>query len=182
MDLLILFLLLLIIIICLIVATYAYLYNKFQDVIIRINEVEATIDTNLRNKYDLLNKSISIIKGNVKIEDDIFDEIVKLRSRKISNFDLDRKLILAFNEFNSVKSQNKELNKSEELNKIEKDIEDIDNKLTTFREYYNENITKYNRLVKAFPTNIIALTNKYEEILFFDRKDMNDEDYNDFKL
>ena len=77
MDLLILFLLLLIIIICLIVATYAYLYNKFQDVIIRINEVEATIDTNLRNKYDLLNKSISIIKGNVKIEDDIFDEIVK---------------------------------------------------------------------------------------------------------
>ena len=61
MDLLILFLLLLIIIICLIVATYAYLYNKFQDVIIRINEVEATIDTNLRNKYDLLNKSISII-------------------------------------------------------------------------------------------------------------------------
>ncbi len=182
MDLLILFLLLLIIIICLIVATYAYLYNKFQDVIIRINEVEATIDTNLRNKYDLLNKSISIIKGNVKIEDDIFDEIVKLRSRKISNFDLDRKLILAFNEFNSVKSQNKELNKSEELNKIEKDIEDIDNKLTTFREYYNENITKYNRLVKAFPTNIIALTNKYEEKLFFDRKDMNDEDYNDFKL
>lgn len=182
MDLLILFLLLLIIIICLIVATYAYLYNKFQDVIIRINEVEATIDTNLRNKYDLLNKSISIIKGNVKIEDDIFDEIVKLRSRKINNFDLDRKLILAFNEFNSVKSQNKELNKSEELNKIEKDIEDIDNKLTTFREYYNENITKYNRLVKAFPTNIIALTNKYEEKLFFDRKDMNDEDYNDFKL
>ncbi len=182
MDLLILFLLLLIIIICLIVATYAYLYNKFQDVIIRISEVEATIDTNLRNKYDLLNKSISIIKGNVKIEDDIFDEIVKLRSRKISNFDLDRKLILAFNEFNSVKSQNKELNKSEELNKIEKDIEDIDNKLTTFREYYNENITKYNRLVKAFPTNIIALTNKYEEKLFFDRKDMNDEDYNDFKL
>ena len=182
MDLLILFLLLLIIIICLIVATYAYLYNKFQDVIIRINEVEATIDTNLSNQYDLLNKSISIIKGNVKIEDDIFDEIVKLRSRKISNFDLDRKLILAFNEFNSVKSQNKELNKSEELNKIEKDIEDIDNKLTTFREYYNENITKYNRLVKAFPTNIIALTNKYEEKLFFDRKDMNDEDYNDFKL
>lgn len=182
MDLLILFLLLLIIIICLIVATYAYLYNKFQDVIIRINEVEATIDTNLRNKYDLLNKSISIIKGNIKIEDEIFEEIVKLRSRKISNFDLDRKLILAFNEFNSIKSQNKELNKSEELNKIEKDIEDIDNKLTTFREYYNENITKYNRLVKTFPTNIIALANKYEEKLFFDRKDMNDEDYNDFKL
>lgn len=182
MDLLVIILLSIIIFICIIVAFYTYLYNKFQDVIIRINEVEATIDTNLRNKYDLLNKSISIIKGNVEIKNDIFDEIVKLRSRKISNFDLDRKLILAFNEFNSLKDKHKELNKSDELNKIEKDINEIDNKLVIFRDYYNDNITNYNRMVKSFPTKIIAIINKYEEKLFFDRKDMNDDDFNDFKL
>ncbi len=182
MDLLVIILLSIIIFVCIIIAFYTYLYNKFQDVIIRINEVEATIDTNLRNKYDLLNKSISIIKGNVEIKNDIFDEIVKLRSRKISNFDLDRKLILAFNEFNSLKDKHKELNKSDELNKIEKDINEIDNKLVIFRDYYNDNITNYNRMVKSFPTKIIALINKYEEKLFFDRKDMNDDDYNDFKL
>lgn len=182
MDLLVIILLSIIIFVCIIIAFYTYLYNKFQDVIIRINEVEATIDTNLRNKYDLLNKSISIIKGNVEIKNDIFDEIVKLRSRKISNFDLDRKLILAFNEFNSLKDKHKELNKSDELNKIEKDINEIDNKLVIFRDYYNDNITNYNRMVKSFPTKIIAIINKYEEKLFFDRKDMNDDDYNDFKL
>lgn len=182
MDLLVIILLSIIIFVCIIIALYTYLYNKFQDVIIRINEVESTIDTNLRNKYDLLNKSISIIKGNVEIKNDIFDEIVKLRSRKISNFDLDRKLILAFNEFNSLKDKHKELNKSDELNKIEKDINEIDNKLVIFRDYYNDNITNYNRMVKSFPTKIIALINKYEEKLFFDRKDMNDDDYNDFKL
>ena len=182
MDLLVIILLSIIIFVCIIIAFYTYLYNKFQDVIIRINEVEATIDTNLRNKYDLLNKSISIIKGNVEIKNDIFDEIVKLRSRKISNFDLDRKLILAFNEFNSLKDKHKELNKSDELKKIEKDINEIDNKLVIFRDYYNDNITNYNRMVKSFPTKIIALINKYEEKLFFDRKDMNDDDYNDFKL
>lgn len=182
MDLLVIILLSIIIFVCIIIAFYTYLYNKFQDVIIRINEVEATIDTNLRNKYDLLNKSISIIKGNVEIKNDIFDEIVKLRSRKISNFDLDRKLILAFNEFNSLKDKHKELNKSDELNKIEKDINEIDNKLVIFRDYYNDNITNYNRMVKSFPTKIIAIINKYEEKLFFDRKDMNDDDFNDFKL
>lgn len=182
MDLLVIILLSIIIFICIIVAFYTYLYNKFQDIIIRINEVEATIDTNLRNKYDLLNKSISIIKGNVEIDNEVFDEIIKLRSRKISNFDLDRKLILAFNEFNGLKAKYKELNESEELNKIENEINEIDNKLIIFREYYNDNITNYNRMVKSFPTKIIALINKYEEKLFFDRKDMNDDDYNDFKL
>lgn len=182
MDLLVIILLSIIIFVCIIFAEYTYLYNKFQDVIIRINEVEATIDTNLRNKYDLLNKSISIIKGNIEIKNDIFDELIKLRARKISNFDLDRKLILAFNEFNNLRNNNKELMKSDELSKIENDINEIDTKLTTYREYYNENITKYNRMVKSFPTKIIALINKYEEKLFFDRKDMNDDDYNDFKL
>lgn len=182
MDLLVIILLSIIIFVCVIIAFYTYLYNKFQDVIIRINEVEATIDTNLRNKYDLLNKSISIIKGNIEIKNDVFDEIVKLRSRKISNFDLDRKLILAFNEFNSLKDKHKELSKSEELNKIENDINEIDNKLVIFREYYNNNITNYNRMVKSFPSKIIALINKYKEKLFFDGKDMNDDDYNDFKL
>jgi len=182
MDLLFIILLLLILVICFFIAEYTYLYNKFQDSIIRINEVEATIDSNLRNKYDLLNKSIALIKGNVEIEDEIFDEIVKLRSRKISNFDLDRKLILAYNEFNIIRNKYKELDKSDEIKKVAKEVNDIDTKLSVYREYYNDNITKYNKMVKSFPTNLIALVNKYEEKLFFDRKDMSDDDYEDFKL
>ena len=49
-------------------------------------------------------------------------------------------------------------------------------------DYYNENISIYNSLLKKFPSNIIAIFSKYEEKLYFDRKDMNDDDYNDFKL
>ena len=41
-----------------------YLFNRLQDYIVKINEVESIIDTNLRNKYDNLNKCISIIKGD----------------------------------------------------------------------------------------------------------------------
>ena len=33
-----------------------------------------------------------------------------------------------------------------------------------------------------FPTNIVAKINKYKTKLFFDMKDMSDNDYNDFKL
>ena len=48
--------------------------------------------------------------------------------------------------------------------------------------YYNDNITIYNSLLRKFPSNIIATFGKYKEKLFFDRKDMNDDDYDDFKL
>ena len=35
---------------------YANIYNKFQSFIIRINEAEASIDTDIRKRFDLLNK------------------------------------------------------------------------------------------------------------------------------
>ena len=182
MDILILVLFILIVLFCIISLIYMLIYNKLNDLIIRINEVEANIDTNLRTKYDLINRSVSIIKGNIDIKNNIFDEIVKLRSRKISNFELERKLCDAYNEFLNIKETNEEFKNSEELIKISISLEEINEKLVILIEYYNNNITKYNKMITMFPTNIVAKINKFNTKLFFDRKDMSDDDYNDFKL
>lgn len=182
MDILILTMFILIILFCIISLIYMLIYNKLNDLIIRINEVESNIDSNLRNKYDLINRSISIIKGTIDIKNNIFDEIVKLRSRKISNFELERKLANAYNEFLNIKETNEEFKNSEELIKISINLEEINEKLLILIEYYNSNITKYNKLITMFPTNIVAKINKFNTKLFFDRKDMSDNDYNDFKL
>lgn len=182
MDMLILVMFIFIILFCVISLIYMLIYNKLNDLIIRINEVENNIDTNLRNKYDLINRSVSVIKGNTDIKNNIFEEIVKLRSRKISNFELERKLCDAYNEFLIVKEKHNDLKNSEELVKISISLEEINEKLAVLIEYYNNNITKYNKLITMFPTNIIAKINKFNTKLFFDRKDMSDDDYNDFKL
>lgn len=175
-----------IMIICIMIGIYITLYNKLQDYVIRINEVEAIIDNNLRGKYDHINKCVSLIKGNEKINQEIdkkmFEEIVKLRTRKISNFDMDRKLIEANNSFITLKEKYQELKENEEIQSISKKIEELDETLTIDREYYNKNIAEYNKLVTMFPTNIVAKICKYKEKRFFDRKDMSDDDYNDFKL
>lgn len=186
MDALMLILLGMIIVICLLIGIYTTLYNKLQDYVIRINEVEAILDNNLRNKYDNINKCVSLIKGNEKIngklDQKMFEEIVRLRTKKISNFDLDRKLIEANNNFITLKEKYKELRENEEIITISKKIEELDETLIVNRDYYNKNIAEYNKLVKLFPTNIVAKLCKYEEKLFFDRKDMSDEDFDDFKL
>lgn len=186
MDALMLILLCIVIILCLILGIYSYLYNNIQDYIVKINEVESIIDTNLRNKYDTLNKIISIIKNNEKlskkINSKIFEELMRLKAQKISNFDLDRKLIATNIEIDSLKQKYKELDDSEEIKNLTKKINEYDEKLEVNRDYYNKNIAEYNKLIKTFPTNIIAKICKYNEKLFFDRKDMSDDDYDDFKL
>ena len=186
MDALMLLILCIVIIACLIFGIYMYLYNRIQDFIVKINEIETVIDTNLRNKNNNINKYKTIIKNDEKIKHEkdkkVFEELIKLRNRKISNFDLDRKLIEANNQFIALKQKYSSLNKNEEIKEISKKIEDCDEKLDVNREYYNNSIAEYNKLVKLFPTNIIAKICKYEEKLFFDKKDMSDDDFNDFKF
>ena len=161
---------------------YIFLYNKINDSIIRIEEAESRIDNNLRDKYDLLNRSITLFRNNIELDENAFKDIIKLRARKISNFDLDRVLVKAYNEFLSIYEANSKLRESNELYKVSRQLEIINDELLTLRNYYNANITNYNKMINLFPTNIIAQIKKYKEKPFYDLKDMTDEDYEDFKL
>ena len=84
MDTLMLVLLGLIVVMCLIIGIYINYYNKLQDYVIRINEVESILDNNLRDKYDNINRCVSLIKSNDMIDEEVdkkmFEEIVRLRT------------------------------------------------------------------------------------------------------
>ncbi len=160
----------------------ASIYNKFQNYIIRINEAETNIDSTLRTRFDLLNKSIDIIKANTNTEEEVLNIIVKLRSRKLSNFELDRQLYEAINEFQKYKEEYPELKNSEVFTKIDISLNESEAEMVAFRKYYNDIITEYNKMVKSFPSNIIALFFKFKPKLYFDGKDMSDDDVKDFKL
>ena len=81
MDTLMLLIFAIILVICFIFGIYITLYNKIQNYTIRINEAESIIDNNLREKYDNINKCVSLIKGNENINKELdkkmFEEIVK---------------------------------------------------------------------------------------------------------
>jgi len=170
------------IIICVLLICYINMYNIFQSYIIRINEAEAFIDTTLRKRFDLLNKSINIIKANTKTKEEVLGIVVKLRSQKLSNFELDRKLYDAINEFNKYKETIEELKNNDAFLKIELGLFESESEIVAARKYYNDIITDYNKLVRSLPTMLVAKINKYNLKNYYDGKDMNDEIINDFKL
>lgn len=172
----------LLLILGLLLMRYVSIYNKYQEYIIRINEAEVEIDTILRKRFDLLNKSISIIKGTTDTEEDVLGLIVKLRSRKLTNFELDRQLYEAINEFNGYKDKYPALKDSDNFIKIELGLNESEAEIIACRKYYNDIITDYNRLLKTFPNNIVARFSKFKERTYFDGRDRNDDILNDFKL
>lgn len=170
------------IIICFILIWYISTYNRYQGFIIRINEAEANIDTVLRKRFDLLNKSINTIKANTDVEGEVLEIIVKLRSRKLSNFELDRQLYDAINELNYYKENYLNLKENENFMKIVVSLDETEIEIAALRKYYNDIITDYNKLIRTFPSNIVGKFSKHKEKTYFDGKLMNDEITNDFKL
>ena len=165
-TLIIILLLIITISVCLVV--FVTTYNHFQDYIIRINEAEESIDAVLRKRFDLLNKSIGIIKSTTETEDEILDIIVKLRTKKITNFELDRKLYDAINEFNEYKEKYEKLKTNEAYLKIDINLFESESEIVALRKYYNDIITDYNKMVKSLPSNFVALIRGYKTKAYFD--------------
>lgn len=157
-----------VIVVCMILIFLIATYNHFQDYIIRINEAEVNIDAVLRKRFDLLNKSIGIIKSNIKTDEKILEIIVKLRSKKLTNFELDRDLYDAINEFQAIKSKFPELQECNDFVKIEINLIESESEIVGLRKYYNDIITDYNKLVKNCPSNIVALMKNYKAKDYFD--------------
>lgn len=158
------------------------IYNKFQDRIIKINEVEGKIDETLRNKYDDIMKLNNIVKEKIKTDKELVDDLSNLKNEEKSSFEIHRILIDSFNKIDFVKKQYKELDKSTEVKELFDEIADMDDSLKAYIKYYNENVSSYNKFIRKFPYNLIGIILKYKEKMFFDNKDLNDDNVNDFKL
>jgi len=175
-------LLILLVIICAVALIYIYFYNQLQDCKTKIDEAETVIDEALRNKYDILLKLESLIKNNIKETKINFKDLNDLKKESISNFQLERKLVDTVLLINKIEDDFPNLEEIKEYRNAINDIRVMDERINAAKKFYNKYTSKSNELVRKFPSNIIARFHHISIRNFFDNKDMNDEDIEDFKL
>ena len=174
------FILVLIIIVGIIAIAYVITYNNLVNYKIKIEKAEGIIDDNLRQKYDLIVKMNIAIK-KVVTKKDYLKDYIDLKDKRISNYELDRKLTEAMNIILEVKNDYNELDNKEFNNEL-KEINIINETLTSCKTYYNKNTTELNQIIRKFPSNIVAKIHRYKIKPFFDGKNMQDAVIDDFKL
>ena len=172
--------LVIIIIIGMISLLYVITYNDLVSYKIRIEKAEGIIDEKLREKYDLIAKMNINIKKVVN-KKDYLKEYIELKDKRISNYEMDRKLTEAMNIILEVKNDYSELN-NKEFNDNFKKIEEINETLISCKTYYNKNTSELNKIIRKFPSNIVAKIHRYKIKPFFDGKNMQDAVIDDFKL
>ena len=161
---------------------YVNCYNDLQYLKTKIEQAESVIDETLRAKYDLIVKASSVVKKELKTKKEYFKGISGLKEKKISNFEFDRKLIEYQNTLNDLISDHEKLANNKALSDIIYEIKSQDERLYSGKTYYNKNTTESNHLIRKFPSLVIAKLLQYKVRPYFDGKDMQDEDIEDFKL
>ncbi len=168
------------IVVCILGLVYVIYYNSFQRYLIKINEVEGKIDTTLRERFDQLRKAAGFIKEHV--DEEVMIELKDIKDSELSSFELERILVSITREFSNLKFKYRELVKLDSFTQMDFSLRENEAELNGYTAYYNDTISNFNKLVRMFPSNIIAKTARFKERTFYDGKDMNDKKTDDFKL
>ena len=140
--------------------------NKFNFAIIKINEAESNLDILLIRKLELLERTVPIIKKELKIEG-FLEELEGLKDTKLNHFQLNDVLKKAYSDLFKTLDENEKLFKSEALNRILREINDNEEAIIGSIKFYNDNVVIFNQLVSSFPSKIIAIFRRYKRKDFY---------------
>ncbi|MFA5459695.1 MAG: LemA family protein [Bacilli bacterium] len=143
---------------------YIYLFNKFQDCLVRLEEATLNITSLLNKKFDLLNKAVEVMKTQKKIKEEPLKKIAELTIRQAD----DNALNQAFNEFNIITIDNPQLLKNKTYHTFYNSLNDTEEQLIALKKYYNNILITYNKLVRCWPTKIVAIIKAFKEKEFYD--------------
>lgn len=143
--------------------------NKFRFASIKIDKAEEDITLYLERKAELLNRTIPIIKKEIK-KDDFLEDLEDYKNRNYNNFKLHDFLKASYNELFKVLDDHEKLMKSESLVKILEDLNENEENIIGAIKFYNDTVVEFNRLVVSFPSNIIAFFSRYKKKDFYNNE------------
>lgn len=158
-----------------------FAYNGFIRFINRAKEAWADIDVQLKRRYDLIPNLISTVKGYVKHESSVFENVTKARGMAIGAGSLADKsqaenmLTGALKSIFAVAEAYPDLKANQNFLELQRELSDTENKIQAARRFYNTNVRDLNIKVESFPTNVIANIFHFPKMEFFELEESSKE-------
>lgn len=144
-------------------------YNRFRFAIIKIDEAENNIEVLLKKKIELLDRTRPIIKKELKLEE-FLEEIDFLKESQINHFEMNNSLKECHTNLIKVLDDNEKLFKSETLTTIIEEINSNEEAIVGCTKFYNDSVVVFNKLVGAFPSNLVAFLWRYKRKEFYNNE------------
>ncbi|MBR2405689.1 MAG: LemA family protein [Clostridia bacterium] len=137
-------------------------YNGLVDAELEVDAKEATIDTMLTRRADLIPNLVNTVKGYAAHESEVYTAISDARA-KLAGSNTTEEKMEANDELSSALSRllvvvenYPELKADTQFIALQDQLEGAENRISTARVDYNEAVKDYNKKLRRFPTSIIA--------------------------
>ena len=170
------------IVIAILVVLVAGAYNGLVSSRNKVKDQWSQIDVQLKKRADLIPNIVETVKGYAKHEKETLEDVVKARnalntaSTVEDEMKANNQITGALNKLFALSEAYPELKANENFMSLQKDLKDIEDKISYARQFYNDSVMTYNNKVQMFPTNIIANVFNFKESKFFEIENAKDKD------
>ena len=170
------------IVIAILVILVAGAYNGLVASRNRVKDQWSQIDVQLKKRADLIPNIVETVKGYAKHEKETLEDVVKARnalntaSTVEDEMKANNQITGALNKLFALSEAYPELKANENFMSLQRDLKDIEDKISYARQFYNDSVMTYNNKVQMFPTNIIANIFNFKESKFFEIENEKDKE------
>ena len=142
-----------------------YVVFVYNGLIARRNQVReawATIDTQLKRRYDLIPNLLESVRGAAKHERETLDAVISARNAAMNASGTtargvaENALTGALKNIFALAESYPNLKANENFLELQRELTDTENKIQATRQFYNTVVMGLNTSIEQFPTNLIA--------------------------
>lgn len=151
-------LIVILVLVIILIVPFITISNKFNRLIVKIDEADSDIDVALIKRHDTLTKMLDVVKGYAKHEKETLVEIINVRKGMSSQEKTEaiKSLDESAQKINVLAEAYPELKSSENYNTLQKSIADTEEHLQAARRMYNANVSAFNQYLVSFPASVIG--------------------------
>jgi len=132
-------------------------YNKIIRTENRIDNSWSQIDVQLKRRADLIPNLMETVKGYMKHEKEVLENVTKARSAIMSaktpqeNIDADNMLTGALKSLFAVSENYPDLKANQNFLNLQDELTHTEDKIAYSRQHYNDSVLAYNNTIETFP-------------------------------
>jgi LemA protein len=175
------------IILIILILIFVYLYNTLINKKNQVENIFASVDVQLKKRYDLLPNLVASVNKYMEHEKTILEKITQLRTKAINpnlnddeKIKLDNQISSALGSIMVAVENYPNLRANENLLNLQLSLNEIEEQISASRRAYNQAVTDYNNAIEMIPTNIMAKAMNYKrkEVFSIDERSRENIDIN----
>lgn len=149
-----------------------YMYNSLIRLRVRANNAWSQIDVQLKRRYDLIPNLVNTVKGYMKHEKSVLEEVTNARTALISGSmsqkaKASNQVTDALKSIFAIAENYPQLKASENFKVLQEELAGSESKIAYARQFYNDSVMQYNEALQVFPKNLFARLFHFEAKDFF---------------